>query len=127
MPIKVLLADDSVPVRRAIRMLLEEAPDIEIVAEAQDYFQTVELADAFKPHVVLMDLHMKDRVATLSDIKPYLCGCNAKVVAMSFANDEGAKALACEFGAAVLLDKTTLADDLIPALMRLTSDGEATV
>ncbi len=127
MPIKVLLADDSAPVRRAIRSLLEEAPDIEVVAEAQGYFQTVELADAFKPHIVLMDLCMKDRVATLLDIKPYLTGCNAKVVAMSFANDEGAKALAYEFGAAVLLDKTILADDLIPTIKKLTSGGEATV
>ncbi len=127
MPIKVLLADDSAVIRNAIRTFLEETSDIELVGEARDYFQTVELVDAFKPDIVLMDLHMKDRDATLWDVKPYLNGCNAKVVAMSFANDEYAKALAYEFGAAVLLDKTTLADDLIPALKRLTSDGEATV
>ncbi len=126
MPIKVLLADESGPVRRAIRMLLEDSPDIQVVAEAKDYFRPVELTDAYNPHVVLMDLHMKDGVGTLSDIKPYLSGCNAKVVAMSFANDESATALAYEFGAAVLLDKTTLADDLMPTIKKLTSDGEAT-
>jgi|HubBroStandDraft_2_1064218.scaffolds.fasta_scaffold4645525_1 DNA-binding NarL/FixJ family response regulator len=36
MPIKVLLADDSDVARRAIRGLLEERPDIELVGEAKD-------------------------------------------------------------------------------------------
>jgi two-component system, NarL family, response regulator DegU len=127
LPIKVLLADDSHPVRRQIRRLLEEDPDIEVLAEANNYLQIVELCDALKPHVVLMDLHMRDRVATLADVKPYLSGCDAKVLAMSFANDEGAKALAYDVGALMLLDKTTLHDDLIPAIKRLVSGSEATL
>jgi hypothetical protein len=38
---------------------------------------------------------------------------------MSFSNDEGAKLLAEGLGAAVLLDKVTLGDELIPAILTL--------
>jgi CheY-like chemotaxis protein len=52
MSIKVLLADDTAIMRSAIRHLLEEQPEIELVAEASDFNQTIALTRKFKPQVV---------------------------------------------------------------------------
>jgi RNA polymerase sigma factor (sigma-70 family) len=57
-PIRVLLADDDVLMRSGLRMLLEASPGIEIVGEAGDGLEAVAMAEALRPHVVLMDIRM---------------------------------------------------------------------
>ena len=56
--IKVLLADDEGLVRSGFRVLLEVEDDIEVVAEATNGAEAVELARAMRPDVVLMDIRM---------------------------------------------------------------------
>jgi chemotaxis response regulator CheB len=121
MSIRVLLADDSDVMRRAIRGLLAERPDIELVGEANDFTQTVEMTNEFQPQVIVMDLNMKNDAMTLSDVKARLNDCDARVVAISFSNDETAQTLANKFGAVTLLDKMELADKLIPTIKKFSS------
>lgn len=117
-PIRVLLADDSDVVRRAIRELLKEYPEIELVGEAVSFEQTIQMTKDLKPQVVLMDLHMKDQTMfTIDDIKESL---NGRLVGISLANDDETKALAESFGALVLLDKKDLVGELIPTIEKLT-------
>ncbi|HZG67938.1 MAG TPA: response regulator transcription factor [Herpetosiphonaceae bacterium] len=58
MAIRVLLADDHVVVRKGVREFLEEEPDIEVVGEAGDGQQAVDMALALQPDVVVMDIQM---------------------------------------------------------------------
>lgn len=60
MPIKVLLVDDNDVVRRVIRGLLEQHPEIELVGEATGFAQTIQMTNDLKPHVIVLDLHLKD-------------------------------------------------------------------
>ena len=55
---RVLIADDHHLVRAGIRALLSTAPDLDVVAEAADGREALELAVALEPDVVLMDLAM---------------------------------------------------------------------
>ena len=64
--ITVLLADDHALVRRGFRRLLEDEPDIEVVGEANDGLEALELAVQLKPQVVVLDYTM-----------PGLDGCQA--------------------------------------------------
>ena len=57
-PIRVFLVDDQTLVRQGIRSLLALAEGIEVVAEAADGRQAVELIPQVKPDVVLMDMRM---------------------------------------------------------------------
>src|ERR1700686_4258513 len=56
--IRILLADDHVVMRRGIRALLERRPDFQVVAEAGDGREAVELTEAHSPHVVVADIAM---------------------------------------------------------------------
>ena len=58
MTVRVLLADDQTLVRAGFRVLLERAPDIEVVAEANDGEEAIALTRAHRPDVVLMDIRM---------------------------------------------------------------------
>lgn len=55
---RVLIADDEALVRGGLRMILTAQPDLEVVADAADGEEAVQLATRFAPDVVLMDIHM---------------------------------------------------------------------
>ena len=60
MTIRVLVADDQSMVRAGFRMLLANEHDIEVVAEASNALEAVDLAARFRPTVVLMDIRMPE-------------------------------------------------------------------
>lgn len=57
-PIRILIADDHTIVRSGVRLLLEAEPDIQVVGEALEGAQAVEMAADLRPDVVLMDIAM---------------------------------------------------------------------
>jgi len=60
MAIRVLLADDHSVVRKGIREFLADEPDIEVVGEARDGREAVDLAVALQPDTVVMDIAMPE-------------------------------------------------------------------
>jgi DNA-binding NarL/FixJ family response regulator len=117
--IKVLVADDSEIMRRGIRQLLATETEIEIVAEAADFSQTIRFVNDLKPRVIVMDLHMPGESSiSPEDIKSHL-NHGSQLLTISLANDEETKDLAESYGASALLDKMSLADTLIPTIVRL--------
>lgn len=58
MTIRVLLADDQAMVRNGLRLILENEPDIQVVAEAADGVEAIALAREVRPDVCLVDIRM---------------------------------------------------------------------
>lgn len=115
---KVLIADDSDVMRKAIRKTLQEETDIHVVGEASTFAETLQMVCDFKPDVLLLDLRLAEqRKFAPERVKEQL---NAVcTVAISFATDDDSKSLAESYGAATLLDKMNLYTEMLPAIRRL--------
>ena len=60
MSIRVLLVDDHRIMREGLRSLIDNQPDMEVVAEAEDGQTAVRLAQELSPDIVIMDVSMHD-------------------------------------------------------------------
>ncbi len=112
MCVRVFLAEDSEPVRKAMRILLSGCKDIEVVGEATTFSEAIQKSAELQPDEIIFDLHMLDGEKERLPSGP-------KLIAISFANDEEAKVSADRIGATKLLDKMELAQELIPAILEL--------
>lgn len=114
--IRVLVADDHPITRQGIARLLEEEPDIEIVGEACDGREAVEMACLLHPDVVVMDVSMPrlSGVEATRQIKSTLP--DVRVIGLSMYEEaEWAKAM-CEAGALAYLHKSRQSGDLVTAI-----------
>ncbi|MFF9312315.1 response regulator [Streptomyces sp. NPDC014748] len=57
-PIRILLADDHALVRRGVRLILDQEPDLEVVAEAGDGAEAIEMARAHEIDLAVLDIAM---------------------------------------------------------------------
>jgi diguanylate cyclase (GGDEF)-like protein len=103
--IELLICDDSQEARAALRTMLSDHDEIELVGEAANGEEGVALALALRPDVVLMDLHMPlvDGVEATRRIARLLP--STRVVAFSGADDSGSVSAMMEAGAAAYLVK----------------------
>jgi len=60
MGLRIIIADDHAVVREGLRFLLEKETDMEVVAEAGHGAMAVQLANQFRPDVIVMDINMPD-------------------------------------------------------------------
>ncbi|MCK2239117.1 MULTISPECIES: response regulator transcription factor [unclassified Crossiella] len=126
MTVKVVLLEDEEIVRSGVRMILESASDIEVVAEGEDGSQAIELTDRFRPDVVLTDIQMPKvdgiEVTRQLTARPE---APAVVILTTFDVDEYVHA-ALRYGAAGFLLKDSPPLELVTAV-RVIASGEAMI
>ena len=121
--IRVLIVDDHQVVRQGLRTFLDLIEDIQVVGEAVDGLQAVELAGQLKPDIILMDLVMPglDGVTATARVKALDAGI--RVIALtSFAEDDKVFP-AIQAGASSYLLKDVSPDTLVEAI-RAVQRGE---
>ncbi|GAA1386685.1 response regulator [Catellatospora chokoriensis] len=125
-PIRVLLADDQPLLRSGFRMVLGAEPDLDIVGEAADGAEAVDLARRLLPDVVLMDVRMprRDGVAATRDITAAKLPVHVLILTTFDLDDYVVGALRA--GASGFLAKDVPADELVTAI-RTVAAGEAVV
>ena len=114
--IRVVLADDHTVVRQGLRALLAAEEDIEIVGEAENGRQALQLVKKLLPDIVVMDIAMPvlNGIEATRQITRYIP--SVKVLVLStYSNDEYVEQLT-EAGAAGYLVKQTAANDLLKAI-----------
>ena len=123
-PIRVLIADDDRLVRAGIGLILKPLDDVEIVAEAGNGREAVELTVRHRPDVVLMDIRMPvmDGLAALREIR--LTSPAAAVIVLTTFGEAAYVAEALAGGASGFLLKDSAVDELARAV-RAAAAGEA--
>jgi DNA-binding NarL/FixJ family response regulator len=123
MAIRVLIADDHKVVRRGLRLFLEFDSDIEIVGEATNGAEAVELARQLRPDVVLMDMVMPvmDGIRAIEAIRRE--STEIEIIALTSVLDDGTVVGAVRAGAIGYLLKDT-DDEGLRRAIRAAAAGE---
>ena len=87
MSIKILLADDHRIMREGLRSLIENEPDMEVVAEAADGRATVRLAEEVSPDVAVVDITMPELNGIEASSQIVSRAPDTKVLALSIVTD----------------------------------------
>jgi two-component system, NarL family, response regulator LiaR len=121
--IRLLLVDDHVVVRQGLRMVLSLEPDLDIIGEANNGQEALNLVKKLDPQVVLMDLLMPvmDGVSAIRAIKKEYP--DIEVVALTSVLEDRLVIDAVEAGAAGYLLKESGPEELIEAI-RAAAKGE---
>jgi DNA-binding NarL/FixJ family response regulator len=114
--IKILLVDDHAALRESIRALVEVQKDIEIVGEASEGREALELAKKLKPDVVIMDIAMPEMDGIEATRRMVKEKSTAKVLILSQHLDREFILLTLKAGAAGYLPKIALGSELISAI-----------
>ena len=123
-PTRVLIADDHPLIRSGLRALLARESDFEVVGEAADGYQALELVEQLKPDVVMLDVSMPrlngiDVAQKISEKTP-----STRIIIVSIHSDEGYVLRALKAGAKGYLLKASPEGDILNAV-RAVAAGQA--
>ncbi|HKD04580.1 MAG TPA: response regulator transcription factor [Bryobacteraceae bacterium] len=115
-PIRILLADDHTVVRDGLRALLERQPDMQVIAEAADGRECVQMAEAHGPNVVLMDVAMPVMNGIEAARRILAASPEKGIVMLSMHQDESYVLRSLKAGAKGYLLKDSPREDVLEAI-----------
>lgn len=125
-PIRVVLADDQQLIRTALRMVIADIEDVEVVGEAADGEEAVTRTEELRPDVVVMDIRMPG-VDGIEATRRITTGAGeSKIVVLTTFDDDDYVYGALRAGASGFLVKDMALDDIIGAI-RVVAAGDALI
>jgi len=122
-PVRVVLAEDHATMRRSLRLLLNDEPDIEVIAESGELSTAISQVRSLHPHVLVLDLRMPDGSST--DVVRGLRtqAPSTRIVVITMHEGHAFARQAHQAGALGFVLKDT-ADDELPEAVRRAARGE---
>ena len=119
--IRVLIAEDHLMVRAGIRALLEKAGDIHVLGEASNGQEAVEMTEALKPDVLIMDIMMPrmNGIQAAENIREKRLP--TYILLLSMYSDEGFVHQALQYGVKGYVLKSSVSDELLWAVHAVAS------
>lgn len=114
--IRLLLADDHLLVRQGLRAILETESDIDVVGEAADGHQALDMAQELLPDVVLMDIKMGDWDGVTATRRIRAAVPSSRVIVLTNYDEDELVFAAIRAGASGYLLKEVQADQLVNAV-----------
>jgi two-component system response regulator NreC len=121
--IRVLLAEDHETVRQGLRMLLDDQPDIEVVAEAANGSEAVRHCKTAQPQVVVLDISMPEMNGLAAARAIRQVSPNAAIVVLTRYDDAAYVQEMMTAGAAAYVLKQSRSTELLSAVRAVASGG----
>ncbi len=114
--IRILLADDHAVMRDGLSGILGNQPDLEVVAQAKNGLEAVQMADQTEPDVILMDISMPkmDGIAATEEILKRHPG--TRIIGLSMHDDPSIEERMMSAGASAYIYKAAPSDELIQTI-----------
>jgi DNA-binding NarL/FixJ family response regulator len=114
--IRILLADDFEAWRHEVRLLLEGRPELQVVCEASDGSEAIQMADDLKPDLIVLDIGLPklngiEAARQIRQLSP-----NSKILFLSQNNEFEVVQAALGTGALGYVYKTNAHEELLPAV-----------
>lgn len=122
--IRVIIADDHAVVRKGIRELLSDEPDIDVIGEARTGQEAVDLALTLQPDVVVMDIAMPELNGVEATRQIHAAAPRVRVLALTAYDDDPYIYGLLDAGAAGYMLKTAEGQELVRAV-RLVAAGQS--
>lgn len=124
--IRVLIVDDHAIVREGQMALIDTEPGMEVVGEAQDGFEAIEMTDKLQPDVILMDLEMprKGGIEAIGEIKAE--NPDARILVLTSYTEDEKVYSAIKAGAQGYLLKDSSPNEILAAI-RQVHQGETSM
>ncbi|WP_143965606.1 response regulator [Gordonia zhaorongruii] len=124
MPITVLIADDQAMVRAGFAALLDAAPGVSVLGDAQDGVAAVEQVQRLRPDVVLMDVRMPRKDGLWAAEQIISSGASTRVLMLTTFDIDDYVYSALRIGASGFMLKDAPADELVRAV-HVVASGDA--
>jgi len=121
--LRVLIVDDSEAIRRGIRALLEDDPEVDVVCIAKDGVEAVERAQTEKPDVILLDIGLPRMNGIEAARRIRRVAPESKILFLSHYDSWAGAREALNTGAVGYVVKSDAASDLIPGIHKV-SEGK---
>jgi two-component system response regulator NreC len=119
--VRILIADDHKIMRDGLRQMLEKETGMEVVAEAKDGHETIQLAEQLRPDIIIMDISMPGLNGMDATRHIVAKNLGSRVIALSMHADKRFVAGMFEAGALGYLLKDCAYDELIKAIQQVLS------
>jgi len=116
--ISIVLADDHTVVRKALRVLLEEEPGFEVIAEAEDAEGAVRYLRGHKPDVLILDLNMPGRSSLEAIPKMREASPETQIVVLTMQQEPAFARQALQLGVLGYVLKEAADDELVLAVRK---------
>lgn len=121
--IKVLLADDHQMVRTGIARMIEDAPDMEVLAELASGEEVLSYCQSHQPDVVLMDVRMPGLGGLETTRKLHRAAPSTPIIALSACDQEPMPSMLLKAGAAAYVSKGTSEAEMLKAIRQVAAGG----
>jgi DNA-binding NarL/FixJ family response regulator len=126
-PIRILIADDHELFRAGVASLLDREPDFEVVGQARNGVEAVELAQRVQPNIVLLDIQMPESNGLEATRRLIAQQPELKIIMLTVSDSDGDLFEAIKAGAQGYLQKGTVKPhELVEAVQRVAT-GEAII
>jgi DNA-binding NarL/FixJ family response regulator len=123
-PVRILVVDDFEPWRRTIVSIIEDDPELQVIHEASDGLEAVQMCQELQPDLVVLDVGLPKLSGSEAARHIHVVSSDSKILFLSAVSSQDVMREALRIGAAGYITKADALRDLLPAVRAAVADQE---